>query len=517
MNDPDTSTESGADTPEKERKERAVSFSDTPPASGGRENGKKEEKEEKETGSTFDPTRLPPEVYDHLPKTLARPANCLDGHERDTFLTGALPVCAGAMPNVRLRYGGQWLSLNHYMAVIAPPGSGKGKLRLAKQLGEKLDEELYEESRREIERWKSQMEDEDAGSRPQERALFLPGDSSAAELKHMLQANNNAVMFETEFSTVGAVLDQDWGQFRDVLLKSYHNEPVSVARRGEDLLRIGHPAVSLALSGTPATFREIVGDVEDGLFSRFSFYMFDGEPEWEPQFADETDWELDEHTTEAADRLNGIHDTLSQRDEPLYVIFPEEVREAHTAACGAALEGLKTSDVDPALYPSVKRTGLDALRFGAIFALLRLDERAVDLSAPKSVALSEGDLCAGLYLAFAYLSHALRVADYLKMSDGAKGLHEDQRAYLSALPDGAFDTEDANRIAEKLGIYERKARMWRKKYVEKGLLVDAGYGEWRKPTAETPPGVLSVHAVLSAFFDGELNHRPAVEEADAPF
>lgn len=481
-----------------------------------------DKKDEKDTGHTFDPTRLPSEAYEYLPGTLSDVAKCLDvGHERDTFLTGVLPVCAGAMPNVLLRYGGQWLSLNLYTAVIAPAGSGKGKFRVAKRCGNELDERLYKESRMEIERWeeRKESEEEEAGPRPHERTLFLPGDTSASEMKHMLQSNPHSVMFETEFKTVGTALSQDWGQFRDVMLKAFHNESVTVARRKDDILRIGHPSMSAALSGTPSTFREVIEDVEDGLFSRFCFYTFEAETEWVPQFADDVDWELDDATDDAAERLDNIHRTLSERDEPLYITFPGRIREKHTQACKTALEALKSQDVPKSLHPNVKRAGLNALRFGSIFSLLRLDERAVDLSEPKTVAISEADLRGGLYLAFAYLSHALRVADEMEASDGKKGLHEGHKEYLEALPSGAFDTKDANDVAENLGIGDRKARRWRKKFVEKGLLVDEGYGSWRRPSSESAAGVLSVHSLLSVLFDRNgdgLDTRPSVED-EAPF
>jgi hypothetical protein len=482
----------------------------------------KDEKDEKDTGRTFDPSQLPPEAYEHLPDTLREITECLEvGHERDTFLTGVLPVCAGAMPNVLIRYGGQWLSLNHYTAVIAPAGAGKGKFRIAKQCGKELDERVYNNSRRQIQLWeqRQESEEEEGGSRPQEKTLFLPGDTSASEMKHMLQANQHSVMFETEFKTVGMALSQDWGQFRDVMLKAFHNESVTVARRKDDILRIGHPAMSAALSGTPSTFREVIEDVEDGLFSRFCFYTFDAETEWVPQFSDDTDWELEEATDEAASRLDNIHQTLTQRDEPLYVTFPNSVQEKHTHACRTVLEALKAQNVPQCLHPNVKRAGLNALRFGSIFALLRLDERATDLSEPKSVAISEADLRGGLYLAFSYLSHALQVAEEMEATDGKKGLHEGHKEYLEALPEGAFDTADADRVADELGIGDRKARRWRKKFVNKGLIVDEGYGSWRRPSSESVPGVLSVHSVLSVLFDrnGGLDRKPSIEDEGAPF
>jgi len=462
---------------------------------------------------------FPSDIYEHLPITISRIAECLkEGHERDTFLTGIIPVAAGAMPNARFKYGGHWISLNIYTAVIAPAGSGKGKFRIAKECGRKLDERLYEESRRRIEEWEreQQMGEEDLGPRPQERTFFLPGDTSAAAMKKHLKANPHSVMFETEFKTVGTVLTQEWGQFGDVMLKAAHNESVTSSRSGEDLLRIGHPALSAAISGTPSTFSEIIEDVEDGLYSRFLLYSFRSEAEWVPQFQDETDEKLDDAVEAASKRLDSLHRQLADRGEPLYIDFPKARREQHTKACRAAFSTVKESDVSEVLYANVKRSGLAALRIAAVFSILRRDELGARLSNAKSVEISETDLYVGLVLAFGFLSHAIEIAEDLEGDNELKGLSEEQRRYLDELPGGAFDTSEADEIASDMGIYDRKAQRWRRKFADRGLLIDAGYGSWRRPSPQSTDGSISLCSIARMVFDdrNNLHDTPHVEGQD---
>jgi hypothetical protein len=475
-----------------------------------------------DTGHASSPSKISERVYGLLPRTIGEVVRHVDpGHERDLVLTGLLPVCAGAMPNVLFRYGNQWQSLNLYVAAIAPPGSGKGKFRIAKRCGKKLDERLYEESRQEIDRWESRRgeEEHDVGERPPERTLFLPGDSSAAAMKRAIEANPHGVMFETEIKTVGTALSQDWGDFREVLLKAFHNESVAVSRRRDDLLRIDHPSLSVALSGTPSTLTDLIEGIEDGLFSRFCFYAFDGELEWVPQFTDDRDAALDKAVETAAGRLDGLHRSLTGRLEPLYISFPRRLRKVHTSACKAALGGVKAEEVPEKLVPNVKRAGVNALRIASIFALLRLEERAADLSGAQSIEISEADLQAGLYLAFTYLSHALQVAGQMESASFAGDLNEERRAYLDALPDGSFSTGKAKEVASDIGMTSRTAQRNLDRFAEKGFVVDVAHGQWRRPLAKRVAGVISVEAVLSVIFDQddkEPNDRPSIEE-EVPF
>ena len=78
---------------------------------------------------------IPEYIYEALPKTLRDACNVLSGRKRDVFLTSALSVISGGLHNVYGLYDKEKVFPNLYSFVIAPPASGKGSMKFAKQLG----------------------------------------------------------------------------------------------------------------------------------------------------------------------------------------------------------------------------------------------------------------------------------------------------------------------------------------------------------------------------------------------
>lgn len=273
---------------------------------------------------------LSPRILELLPELLAEPAFRIgqrgDLRKRDVFLTGALPVWAGALPNVRFRYGGTGVSPNLYSAVVAPPASGKSALRHARKYGRPSsstssggtspeigtssenrtalesgaspESRAYPEGRASPQGASTGQEGpeeeppgrERPGVRGGRRQLFLAADSSAAALKRRLEEIPHGVIFETEFQALSRALGSSWGSFTDVLLKGLQNEAIRMSRSSKGAVTIPHPAPSIALAGTPAALGGFMSGsgstpgTGNGLFSRFLFYRFNREFEWSPQF-----------------------------------------------------------------------------------------------------------------------------------------------------------------------------------------------------------------------------------------
>jgi len=463
-----------------------------------------------------DTRRISQRVYENLPQTLRDVALEVDeGYERDSFLTGALPVVAGALPNVRFKYGGHWQSLNLYTAVIAPAGSGKGKMRHARKMADGLHQRLREESRQARKEWEQRKEDENAGDpgpKPPSLRFYTEADNSAANLKQSLSDAPHGVIFETEFKTLSTVLNQDWGQFRDVLLKGFQNEPVEVGRVSEDPVYVPHPAPSIAVSGTPGTFGEVVGDTEDGLFSRFAFYQFQARPEWKSQFGGIGETPLDKAVNRASDILDGAYGQLRHRDEPLYIKFTDEAKTKLNEACAFVMRHWKNDGVRPELFSSLKRAAVRALRIGAAMHLLRMQESGRALGAPRSVEVSTADVLLGMDVAFTYLAHSLSIAAQFKARDEKESLTQKQRGYLDALPNGTFTTSEAKSIASETGVNERTAQRWLKgRFSDAGVIQKMDYGEWKKVSgfgdSENASGVIPVIHVIPVILDtvGGLN------------
>lgn len=487
--------------PTAEIEDSSSSTSEDPPW-----NDKNDRNDENDTG------RISAKVYQGLPKTLSHVAREIeDGVERDVFLTGALPVVAGALPNVRFKYGGHWQSFNLYAAVIAPAGAGKGKMRHARKLAEPLNQRLHKETKERRSQWrdKKESEDQEAGPRPPYKRYYLPADSSAASLKDGLAGSPSSVIFETEFKTLSNVLSQEWGQFRDVLLKGFQNEPVEVDRQSQEPKVIEHPAPSMAVSGTPGTFSEVIGDTEDGLFSRFAFYRFEGEPEWKSQFGGVRETSLDQAVDRAAETLEKMYRRLEARaDNPLYVTFTEEAKRVVDDAASFVMEHWKSEGVRPELYSSLKRAALRAVRIGAIMRLLQHCEQGNSLAHPKSIEVGRESIEIGLRLSFTYLTHALRIASQFGSKNDRSSLNRKQRRYLDALPKGEFKTSEAKSIAEEVGVSKRTAQRWLNRWDEDTRLIEkVKQGVWQRvqdtSTTENVPSVIPVISVIPVFFDTE--------------
>lgn len=435
------------------------------------------EEEEADEGAAL--PLLPAEVYTALPPMLGRVVAVLERdpetepHERDVFLTAALPVVAGALPNVETvgREGHEGVNL--YTVIVAEAGSGKGAMRYGRDLGREIDRRLYDESVAERARWHQRCKDGEAEPEPSPVSFFVSGNSSARAIVDALAANPCGVMVESEIRTVSATLKQDWGSFADILLKSFHREAVSITRKKNERVRVEHPALSVCLSGTPEAVRELIPGVEDGLFSRIAFYRFGSVERWRSQQPRAEASELHTALMLAARSLDSLHATLSQRMVPLVVELTPHQWERHTGAFTRLF-----SLTDPVLSASVKRSGVIAVRIAAVLAVLRVWEaEGSRIREREEVTVSDTEAAAGVMLAASYLRHAVAIAASLPKRGGTR-MHGRKQAFFDALPMGVFRTAAALEIAAQLGIQERRAKVYLRTFTDAGLLVNSGHGEY---------------------------------------
>jgi len=455
---------------------------------------------------------LPERAVELLPALLKKPARRItDRRERDVFLTGALPIWAAGLPNVRFCYGGEALSPNLYSATVAPPASGKSALRYARRYGTPLSEELRAGGPAAKATSNGAASNGAASDHPPSGGpgglgsprFFLAGDTSAAAIKDRLARSPHGVICETEFRTLGQALGSSWGGFSDVLLKGFQNEPIHMDRSSKPSVTISHPAPSIALAGTPATFDDVISGTADGLFSRFLLYRFDRAFEWSSQFGG-SGAGPQQTLREAAAELQGGYHRLRAREEPLYVTVPGRLQAVHNRAFESLTAKWQSDeDVPRSVQASLFRAGLQAVKIAVVLRGIRLVASAAPLGEIDEVALTPADMEAGLRLALTYLLHGIRVeARFRKRSrsqGGVRaGLTERKRTYLEALPGGPFSTKEAKELASTASVSERNAQRWLKAWAEAGLLTKLRRGTWAKvgPQLEGTAGAGSVISVI---------------------
>jgi len=431
---------------------------------------------------------VPEEVIDLLPELLAAPARRFShSYERDIFITTALPICAGCALNVQLRYGGIPQFLNLYTVTLAPAGAGKGRpARLARQLGEPLNQRLENKYKKELARWKEVRET--PGPTPEPPAhvrLFVAGDVSGPALKKALDDAPHLVICETEIATLTEALGGSYGGFRNVLRKGFHNETIAAERKSVSSHYIPDPAPGMALSGTPGAFTELIGGLEDGLFSRIAPYLHVRESPFRSQFGTEVDRDLERTLHRGGNRLNELYSRMRERDEPATIHFPEETRDVVNTALGKLDQRFRETQVPQPLRANLKRAGLATVRLAGLFRILRLlDEKKDLIPDGHPIRPRQPDIEAALLLAGTYLHHAVLVGSSLADEGARATSNEQQRTFLRRLPSGEFSTDTAEEIAEDVGVGPRTGRRWLQNFVEEDVLDDVRHGVYRKRSTE---------------------------------
>ena len=185
------------------------------------------------------------------------------------------------------------------------------------------------------------------------------------------------ILFATEADTLSGALAQDWGNFSDILRGSYHHEEVSMARRGsKELFEIKKPYLSIVLTGTPGQVQKLIPSVENGLFSRFSFYLGEPNTEIKDVFA-AGDTDLGELVRPLRERVLEVFQSLEKLPEPISFTFSKDQRVDFLTSLGIWKEQyLKDHGANG--ISSIHRFGLMVFRIAMIFSLLDLDKKIAD-------------------------------------------------------------------------------------------------------------------------------------------
>ncbi|WP_262907945.1 YfjI family protein [Hymenobacter sp. 15J16-1T3B] len=353
-----------------------------------------------------------------------------EGAERDVMLLGTLTVLSGCFPTVKGIYDGAPVWLNLFSFVLAPAASGKGALTWARKLAWPWHQQLATASKQandeylvQLQEWKASRKGKHANSAPPPpappfRQLYIPANNTAAALMNALADNDGrGIICETEADTLSGALGQDFGNFSDLLRKAFHHEPLSLMRKTDrEQIDITSPAISLALTGTPAQLRRLIPTAEDGLFSRFLFYTFERPAVWRDvspaggrgnlgAFFDEQGKAVTRMMAATAASGNSTVE-LSERGWAMI-----------NAAGNAGLVAAEASGSDGAGL--VFRLGLTTFRLAGVLALLRCFENGLE---PRAVILaSDEDVEAAIQITNVCRAHALYLLATLPTAPYVRG------------------------------------------------------------------------------------------------
>lgn len=404
-------------------------------------------------------------VYDNLPKLLRESSAIFKNkHERDVYLIGALTVLGGAFHNL-YAYNDEdkkIISPNLLAFIVAPPASGKGVLRYSRKLLEEIRKIFSTNSKT-------------LGSKTTGK-LILPANSSTSGLVQLLQQNNGVgIMIESEIDTLINANKQDWGNYSDILRNAFENENASLYRKTEkEHIELENLKMALAISGTPGQFKTLMMSVENGLFSRGWYYVFDN-PSIQLKCYGRMKTELGKDlNAQFADFAKIASDYYNQHltfDKVQVVFSAQQLEEIQTAL---QTEYNRISSVEE-LRANIYRSFIISLKVATILTFLEACENG---NLNDSINCSNAGLITAISLMLTNLRHSYKAYELLPKRNKSSLSVNQQRLYVE-LP-SEFERSEAIKISKTLSIGVRTMDGYLKVFKEKQLIESTSKMRYKK-------------------------------------
>ena len=419
--------------------------------------------------------------------------------DADILVLGSLTVFSSCIPNVFGVYDRRQVFANLFLFVTARASAGKGRLSLCRHLAMPLHQALRDKYQKLMKEYEAAQVAYAVNRKntlevpPQEPpflTLFVPANSTATVVYQTLSQNDGVgLLFETEGDTLANAFNSDLGNYSDGFRKAFHHESISYLRKKDhEFVEIVQPKFSAVLSGTPQQIFNLIPDAENGLFSRFVFYVMPTQLVWHDMFAC-SGTIADEQFKQIGRDFYDFHKAFSKKR----VQFAFSRAQQHqfntffeaTQLCYAQLFG---DDI----IASVRRLGLILFRFAMILSVLRLidDPPKPAKKGEKELHLVciDADFATALAMVKVLLQHTASVFQTLPRSPqsvrapkGMKQLAEGSRSkFLAALP-VAFTRADFCEVALSLGITTKTAERYITELCKNGQLEHPAHGQYYKP------------------------------------
>ena len=441
-------------------------------------------------------------VGGQLPDILKRiVADAVSAVDADLLILGSLTVFSACLPNVYGVYDRREVFSNLFLYVTASASAGKGRLSLCRHLAAPLHRELREQYRKSIEKYKQEQlqyvmnKKKGEAAEPEEPpflTLFIPANSTATVVYQTLSQNNGVgLLFETEGDTLANAFNSDLGNYSDGFRKAFHHETISYLRKKDrEYVEITKPKFSAILSGTPEQVFNLIPSAENGLFSRFIFYVMPTEIVWHDMFDASEGPTADELFKEIGRDFYQFHKLLGA--QPIRFTLQQEQQRrfnaffSKTQADYAALFG---NDI----IASVRRLGLIFFRITMILTVLRqMDEGAFPLALDDGkealLVCTDADFDTALAMVKVLLQHTVRVFQALPRrterrfrQDRRQRTESFMQTFLAALPD-AFSRSGYLQTAADMGISEKTAERYIAELCRSGMLEHPASGQYVKPS-----------------------------------
>lgn len=428
------------------------------------------------------------EIHQNLPDILKSGCDVFYADRpKDVFLTGALGILSGCLPNVHGYYRGDKVYPHLYTFTIAPPASGKGVLKNARKLAQKYHHEVVVESKKKKEKYEQDLAAYEKKIKtvnnplnilkkpdPQPlKVVFIPANTSNSRLLEHLQNNGGeGIICETEADIMSQATKQDWGNYSPLLRTAFHHETYSLSRKSNDeFIEIDEPRIAAVLTGTPSQLPNLINSVEDGLFSRFLFYSFQVAPVWQrisdPKESVNHDRIFDGISMKVYDMAKFL-----EKHPTEFVLTENQKLQFDETFDKLLVETLPYGENASSI---AFRHGLMAFRLCMQFTAIRKFETS---NTSLICTCKDEDFNLAMSLIKTYFKHSIAVFSSLADKEHQTHLSTNKVNFLNELPD-EFKRLDAITIGRKFKMSDRSIDELLKNEEGKSIL-KVGYGQYEK-------------------------------------
>lgn len=436
---------------------------------------------------------LPDSVFDTIPiflKHITEVATTKE--ERDILLLGSLVTLSVAFPKLIGKYGDNPVNANLFIFISAKASAGKGVLIHCRKLVEpihlefrkqaKIFRKQYESAMYEYNTAKKKDPSKEKPQKPPQKMLFIPANNSATGFLEILgDSDNRGIIFETEGDTLAKTFKSDYGDFSDGFRNAFQHEPISYYRRTDkEYVEIDRPCLSALLSGTPKQITTLIPNAENGLFSRFMFYVMNMKLIWKDVFASKTEKGLDVHFEKLGNEFYRLYQTLQAKPEVHFSLTPSQQLQFNHFF--EKMQTLYVNIQEEEIISSVRRLGLIAYRIMMIFSALRIMDHG---EITTNLYCTDTDFQNTLDMMTILVKHSSYVFSQIAEETYKPKPKHKKEQFLENLP-YHFNRQTYVATALSLGITDKSAQRYIKEFKDADIIQYDGHDQYTNPNAKKP-------------------------------
>lgn len=436
---------------------------------------------------------LPDAVFDTIPEFLKHITGvATTKEERDILLLGSLVTLSVAFPKLIGKYGDNPVNTNLFIFISAKASAGKGILIHCRKLVEpihlalrnqaKIMKQQFEVDMQEYNANKGKDANTEKPQKPPQKMLFIPANNSATGFLEILgDSDKRGLIFETEGDTLAKAFKSDYGDFSDGFRNAFQHEPISYYRRTDkEYVEIDRPCLSALLSGTPKQITTLIPNAENGLFSRFMFYVMNMKLIWKDVFASKTENGLDVHFEKLGNEFFSLYQTLQANPDVHFSLTPSQQLQFNQFF--EKMQTLYVNIQEEEIISSVRRLGLIAYRIMMIFSALRIME---DGEITTNLYCNDTDFQNTLDMITILVKHSSYVYSQIAQETYKPKPKHKKEQFLENLP-YHFNRQTYVATALSLGITDKSAQRYIKEFKDADIIQYDGHDQYTNPNAKNP-------------------------------